>query len=188
MGWRPPADGVDGPAPEMDPTEAHLELARRYLHVFGPSTEASFLAWAGIRASRGQAAFQTLRAELVPVRTPVGDGWILAADEAAFRASSPSPVGVRLLPSGDAYFLLQGPDRALLVPEPERQRELWTPRVWPGALMLDGEIAGVWRRGDAELAVHAWRTLSAEERAAVEAEGASLPLPGVMGRIRTSWT
>src|SRR5574341_1383521 len=37
------------PAPEMDPHEARLELARRYLHVFGPATPEGFASWAGIR-------------------------------------------------------------------------------------------------------------------------------------------
>jgi hypothetical protein len=52
------------------------------------------------------------------VRTPVGEAWILARDEAAFRAAAdPRPAApARLLPSGDAYFLLYGADRALLIP------------------------------------------------------------------------
>src|SRR5687767_8010315 len=37
------------PPPDLDPLEARLELARRYLHVFGPGTAASFAEWAGIR-------------------------------------------------------------------------------------------------------------------------------------------
>ena len=36
------------PAPEMDPHEARLELARRYLQVFGPATPEAFATWAGI--------------------------------------------------------------------------------------------------------------------------------------------
>src|SRR5688500_9676610 len=36
------------PRPEVDPAEARLELARRFLHVFGPGTAASFGAWAGV--------------------------------------------------------------------------------------------------------------------------------------------
>ena len=41
------------PPPEVDPREARLELARRYLHVFGPTTPEAFAAWAGIPARRG---------------------------------------------------------------------------------------------------------------------------------------
>jgi hypothetical protein len=46
---------------------------------------------------------------------------------------------VRLLPSGDAYFFLQGADRKLLLADAGQRRALWTPRVWPGALLVEGE-------------------------------------------------
>ncbi len=41
------------PAPDIDPLDARLELARRYLHVFGPATAGSFATWAasGLRAA-----------------------------------------------------------------------------------------------------------------------------------------
>jgi hypothetical protein len=112
------------------------------------------------------------------VRTPVGDSWILGEDEAAVRAAPRPPAPARLLPSGDAYFLLQGTDRDLLVPDASRRDALWTPRVWPGALLLGGEIAGTWRRADSVLTVWPWRRLSPAERDAVTAEAESLPLPG----------
>jgi hypothetical protein len=66
------------PAPEMDPHEVRLELARRYLQVFGPATPAAFARWAGIRPPRSSAAFETLRKSLTPVRTPIGEAWILS--------------------------------------------------------------------------------------------------------------
>jgi hypothetical protein len=92
-----------------------------------------------------------------------------------------------VLGSGDSFFLLQGADRALLIPDVDRQRELWTPRVWPGALLVDGEIAGTWRRAGAVLTVQRWRPLSGTERDAVEAEAASLPLPGIPGPVAVRW-
>ena len=89
----------------------------------------------------------------------------------------------RLLPSGDTFFLLWGADRELLVPDAQRRSELWTSRVWPGALLLAGEIAGTWRRAKAVVDVEPWRPLSRVERDAVEAEAASMPLPGLTGEI-----
>jgi Winged helix DNA-binding domain len=133
------------------------------------------------------AAFGALGASLTPVRVPAGDAWILARDEAAFQAA-PGPVApARLLPSGDAYFLRHGADRDLLVPDAGCRSALWTPRVWPGALLVGREIAGTWRRADAVMTVQPWRRLSSAERDAVGSEAQSLPLPGTGGRIVVRW-
>ena len=175
------------PPPAIDPIEARLELARRFLHVFGPSTAAAFGDWAGIRPPRAHDAFGRLAGELTPVQTPIGQASLLAGDEAAMCESRPPATGVRLLPSGDAFYLLHGRERELLVPEPDRRASLWTSRVWPGCLLVGGEPAGTWRRADALVIVEPWRSLSGAERDAVEAEAASFPLPGVAGAIKVRW-
>jgi hypothetical protein len=175
------------PAPDVDPADARLELARRYLAVFGPATPAAFAHWAGVRPAAGRAAFDALAGSLTPVRMPVGDAWILSRDEPDFGAPGGPAAPARLLPSGDAYFLLQGADRELLVPDNGRRRELWTPRVWPGAVVVEGEIVGTWRRAQADVAIASWRRLSRSEREAVETEAAGMPLPGLRHRIRVQW-
>ena len=175
------------PRPDVDPFEARLELARRYLHVFGPATAAAFSKWAGISGRAGAAAFDALLPSLAAARTPVGEGWILASDGAGFQEDPGPGAPARLLPSGDAFFLLQGADRALLVPDVARQRELWTPRVWPGAILLGGEVRGIWRRANEVVTVEAWGTVSRAERDAIEAEAAALPLPGLEREICVRW-
>jgi hypothetical protein len=175
------------PPPNQDPPEARLELARRYLHVFGPTTPDAFADWAGIVPPEGTAAFDALGTALTPVRTPIGDAWILAEDEGAFRAVAGPAAPARLLPSGDTYFLLQRADRELLVPEADRRRLLWTSRVWPGAVLVAGEIIGTWRRSGSLVTVEPWRPLTPSDRDAVEAEAASLPLPGMKGPIVVRW-
>jgi len=175
------------PPPETDPRDARLELARRYLHIYGPATPEAFGRWAGIGRRYGVAAFEALRTSLTLVQTPAGEAWILTQDEVAFRAAPRPAAPARLLPSGDAYLLLQGADRDLLVPDADRRRALWTPRVWPGGLLLEGEIAGIWRRADTVLAVQPWRRLSRAERDAVTAEAESLPLPGKGRKIVVRW-
>jgi hypothetical protein len=175
------------PPPKVDPREARLELARRYLHVFGPTTAEAFAQWAGIPPQRGVAAFDGLRRSLTPVRTPVGDSWSLTDDEPAFRAAPRPAASARLLPSGDAYFLLQGGDRELLIPDASRRRALWTSRVWPGGVLVDGEFAGTWRRALTTVTIQAWRRLSRAAREAVEAEAQSLPLPDTRERVVVRW-
>jgi len=96
-------------------------------------------------------------------------------------------VSVRLLPSGDAYFLLDGKERELLVPRADLREQLWTSRVWPGALLVEGEIRGTWRRSQHSVRIDAWARLSRRLREAVEAEAASLPLPALDRRIEVVW-
>lgn len=173
------------PPPEVNPCDARLELARRYLHIFGPTTPEAFARWAGIGPRRGLAAFDALRRSLTPARTPIGDAWILTRDEPTFRAAERPAAPARLLPSGDAFTL--GDDRGLLVPDADRRRALWTPRVWPGGLLVEGDLAGTWRRAQGTVTIQTWRRLSRAAREAVVAEAESLPLPGIEGPIVVRW-
>jgi hypothetical protein len=171
------------PRPEIEPHEARSELARRYLHVFGPATPEAFGTWAGVADGEARATFAALSKSLTAVQTPIGPGWILARDEPGFREPPGPEAAARLLPSGDAYFLHWGAGRELLVPDATQRAELWTSRVWPGALLVAGEIVGTWRRAQADLSVQLWRRLTRAERDAVEAEAQSLPLPGIEGQL-----
>ncbi len=174
-------------AAEIDPADACRELARRYLHIFGPTTADGFARWAGISRRSAANAFASLEGSLLPVRSPIGDEWLLADDEPAMRAAETAAAPVRLLPSGDAYFLLDGSERELLVPRVDQRQRLWTTRVWPGALLVDGEIRGTWRRAHHTVRIEAWRRLSRTTRDAIEAEAGALPLPGVDRPIEVVW-
>jgi DNA glycosylase AlkZ-like len=166
------------PPPTIDAAEATRELARRFLRVFGPTGPAAFAKWASIGAKKAVTTFQELGAELIPVAAPWGEARLLAQDEAALRTAAAPPAPARLLPSGDAYTLgVTSEDRALLVADATQRGELWTPRVWPGAVLVGGEVAGTWRRAGRTVAIQSWRRLSPAARAAVVAEAESLPLP-----------
>src|SRR5207249_7103928 len=161
--------------PEIDPADARRELARRYLHVFGPATADGFARWAGISQRSATDAFVSLEGSLLPVRSPLGDEWLLTEDERAMRAGEATEAPARLLPSGDAYFLLWEADRELLVPQEDQRDRLWTSRVWPGALLVEGEIRGTWRRAQHTVRVEAWTRLSRAACDAIEVEARALP-------------
>lgn len=175
------------PRPGTHPDEARTELVRRYLHVFAAGTPEGFETWAGLASGRATPTFDALRSSLTPVRTPLGRGWILAQDEEDLRRPPAEPAAARLLPSGDAYYLLWGGDRQLLVADPARQTRLWTPRVWPGAVLVDGEIVGTWRRTAHTVAIGLWTALAMSTRRAVEAEAAALPLPDLDRSVTVRW-
>jgi hypothetical protein len=172
---------------KVDPADARCELARRYLHIFGPATAEGFARWAGISRRSAADAFASLEGALLPVRSPLGDEWLLAEDEPMIRAAETPAAPARLLPSGDAYFLLDGAERELLVPREDLRQRLWTSRVWPGALLVDGEIRGTWRRAQHTVRIDAWARLSRGQRDAVEVEASALPLPGGDRPIDMVW-
>jgi hypothetical protein len=185
-GARAPTIWTVDPA-NVDPADARRELARRYLHVFGPATADGFARWAGISRRSATDTFASLDASLLPVRSPLGDEWLLAADEPVLHAAETTPAPARLLPSGDAYYLLDGRERELLVPRADQRRRLWTSRVWPGALLVAGEIRGTWRRAQHTVRIDAWARLSRAARDAIEAEARALPLPGLDRPIEVVW-
>jgi hypothetical protein len=168
-------------------------------------------AWAGLQDSMPRAALLSLHARveevepstwehpslsqrwgprhsLLPIRSPLGDEWLLAEDEPVILAGETPTAPARLLPSGDAYWLLYGAERELLVPREDQRQRLWTPRVWPGALLIEGEIRGTWRRAHHIVRIDAWARLPRGTRDAIEAEANSLPLPGVDRPIEVAWS
>jgi hypothetical protein len=163
------------PAPEIDAASASRELARRFLHVFGPTTPEAFARWASIGAQKAVNVFEQLRDELIPVG---GEARLLASDEAAIRGPARAPAAVRLLPSGDNYTLgVTDGERAFLLPDAAQRAELWTPRVWPGAVLAGGKIVGTWRRARRTFDVQLWQKLTPATRDAIVAEAEALPLP-----------
>lgn len=175
------------PAPDVSPEAAREELWARYLHIYGPTGPEAFSAWAGIGRRAGAAAFAAGMSRLTPVGTPFGDAWILAEDEESVRHPAGEAAPVRLLPSGDPYLLLQGAAREFMVPDARQRHALWTPRVWPGGLLLEGEVAGTWRRAGPTVVASPWRRLGSWQRDAVAAEVAALPLDGLGGRLSIRW-
>ena len=172
---------------DITPAAARRELARRHLHVFGPTTAERFARWAGIARRAAADTYVSLEPELVPVRSPLGEEWLLATDEPTIREPERGSAPARLLPSGDTFYLLDGAERELLLPRADQRERLWTSRVWPGALVVDGEIRGTWRRAQHAVRIEAWAPMTGARRAAVEAEARSLPLPGLEREIEVVW-
>ncbi|HSF84942.1 MAG TPA: crosslink repair DNA glycosylase YcaQ family protein [Acidimicrobiia bacterium] len=190
-GARQPTVWIAAP-PRDDPDWARLELARRYLHTRGPATADDFSQWAGINRTAAAATFDALADSLIPVVTPFGEADVLAADEDALAGRSGRPARVRLLPSGDTYTLLQGRQRELLVADAERRKEVWPSRVWPGTVLVDGEVVGTWRRADRTVTFDVWQHLTSDTRKVGRGRGDVAPHSrqstddGALGQLRST--
>ena len=133
---------IFGSPPPPEPVEdPGAELARRFLRAHGPARPPLLAAWAGIAPAHAKAlwarAGELLEVELEGRRT-----WALAAD-AATLADPPPASGVRLLPNLDPFHA--GRDREVLVPDEAVRKRLWKAMGGPGAVLVDGALAGLWR-------------------------------------------
>jgi len=116
------------------------DLIAAYLRVLGPATPAEA---AKLLASTQTAVRPAWPAgDLAEVSVDGRRTW-LPADRVDALRSAQRPELVRLLPPSDPY--LQAKDRDLLVPDKARQKEVWRILGNPGALIVDGEVAGTWR-------------------------------------------
>jgi hypothetical protein len=160
---------------EPDRTSARAELARRFLHCYGPATSQQFAEWTQRSLGDARDAFSLIEEELVEVATGRKPAWLLGRDQKAF-SSPPEPEGARLLPVQDPF--LQQRDRPTLVPKQTARRKLWQPVRGPGGVLVDGEIVGTWRartkRAGLEVSVEPFGRLSRSARDAIEAEAERL--------------
>jgi len=181
------------PPPEA-PEPARLELARRFLRSVGPSTPGEFAWWSGGWAgsfgestrgelSDAQGTFLSLKKELAEVEFEGRKGWVLRTDRSRLERAEPVQT-VRMLPAGDPF--LASPDRAFLVPQIRFRSELWPKSVWPGALLVNGELVGAWRRQLGRVTVRAWRPLGADVKEAVEEEVSGIPIESARKEVRWS--
>lgn len=161
--------------PSIDPEAARIELCRRHVHAFGPTTPTAFAWWAGISDRDASTSFDLIGPELTAIDLAGHDAWVLAADESALRSAEPMR-GVRLLVASD--LRLFGQDRTQLFVGPglsgHSRLQDW---FHPHGLAVNGCIEGAWGRRGGQVSIKAAGPLTPSVRCAIHAEAASLPIP-----------
>ena len=175
------------PRPNMDVEDARRELARRFLHWFGPSRVDGLARWTGVPPRDAKATWAAIEGDVVEVEVGGERGFVLAPDVDAIRHARPVE-GVRLLPIDDPFTKY---DKELLVADPSLRRRVLpgvgeSPGYAPGAILLDGVIVGAWQRQQRRFRIHPFRSLSRSIRAAIEAEAVAFPIAG-RGAPTVAW-
>jgi hypothetical protein len=154
------ADGVDVPALQR--------LIVAYLTLLGPASQGDVAGYLDARRADVVAVWPD---GLVEISVDGRAAWLPAGRMDAL-SCAPPPEVVRLLGAFDPY--LQARDRPLIVPDRARYKTLWPVLGRPGALFVDGEVAGTWRPRAAgkklTLRVEAFAALPASAWTAIEAE------------------
>jgi hypothetical protein len=168
-------DAMLGPIPDAPPlptaNEGIGDLITTYLRLLGPAKPMELGKYLGSTTAEIKSVWPDGLAE---VRVDGRKTW-LPDDSVAALTKAERPSGVRLLPPMDP--LLQARDRDLLVPDRPQQKEVWRILGNPGILLLDGEVAGVWRakmagRKRVDLTVVPFVPLNPSLRKLVEEESA----------------
>ena len=169
--------------PSIDPEDARLELARRFLHWHGPATPRRLALFTGVEPADATVTWRAIEPELAAVAI---DGfaerrWLLARDLEGLRGAEPIH-GVRLLPMDDPFAKYD--HEFLLADDALRARSLpkvgRSPGYLPGAVLVDGEIVGAWQRQQRKVTIHPFpgEALRAATREAIEAESLAVPIAG----------
>lgn len=144
-----------------------LALLNAYLRVNGPTSRTLFRDWMEGDTEAVADLWKGLGDDLVRVqvdnrRYDLPEALVEAVQEA------PKPDGVVLVPPNDPY--LRQVDRTLLVPESKRRQQVWRALAGPGALLVDGEVAGTWRyrRSDHEVTITPFGSVAPAQRAKAE--------------------
>jgi hypothetical protein len=170
-GTSPPVlDPIPGYFRADEPGERH-NVMRGYLRLLGPATPRHVAAFLDAPVRDVKAQWPDDAVEVIV------DGeqcWVLASDESALDVDPPRVV--RLLGPYDLF--VQAQDRPLLVPDKARAKTLWPVLGRPGAVLVDGAIAGWWRPRKSgaklKLTVELWSPAGAATRRAIEQEAERL--------------
>ncbi len=162
---------------DPDPRESLIEVARRYLRVYGPATPRAFATWfAGrhVDPDELRAVFESIGVKEVDVAGK--RAWTLADDIDAAESQS----SVRLLPQYDCYILGSRFGREQIVTQSLRDllarldRPSFEGAVGHSLLLVDGVVDGIWKRTKRgkriEVAVTPVSPLGANERKRVREE------------------
>lgn len=156
--------------------DARFNAIRNHLRFYGPARVRDAAAFLDAPMKDVKAHWPSDAVEVVVTDTGLGGRpeprFVLAGDLEALSAAGNQGLvrSVRLVGPYDPYLQLR--DRELLVADEARRKDLWRVLGRPGAIVVDGEIAGTWRpstsSGMLTVRTEWWRSLQPWERAAVD--------------------
>ncbi len=157
----------------LDPSPSPGAFVTRYLAAFGPATVADVQAWSGL--TRLAEVVEALRPGLRTFRDEQGRELFDLPD--APRPSPGTPAPVRLVAEFD-NLVLSHADRARVISPDHRQRLNTRNGIFPGTVLVDGFVSGMWRitrsRGAATLTIELFTSVSPADRDAIVAEAERL--------------
>jgi hypothetical protein len=161
---------------EVDPDQALVEVARRYLRAYGPATKEDFTRWWGSWSGVGKAAWAGLADELVGVTIEGRRADLLNADVNLMSKQRVNE-SIQLLPPFDPY-LMGHSSRDHIVEAADLSKVSRTAGWISAVVLVDGKVAGTWKHVAADaglrITVQPFRRFSAKTTAGVRRKAESV--------------
>ena len=126
----------------VDPDDARVELATRFLKAFGPATHRDFSKWAGLNTSETKSVFARIAGLVEPVRVDGAQALVLCRDRDALSGAA-SEHRPRLLPAFDTFLLAHAAKDHLV--EPRFYKRVYRNQGWLSPVVIvGGRIVAVW--------------------------------------------
>jgi hypothetical protein len=126
----------------IDPADAQLQLATRFLTAFAPATHRDFSKWSGLPTSVTKPLFDRLSPDLEAVTVDGEGGVVLRRDLAELSAAIPTS-SPTLLPSFDTFLLAHAVKDHLV--EPLFYKRVYRNQGWLSPVVIvNGRIVAVW--------------------------------------------
>ncbi|ALG07326.1 winged helix DNA-binding domain-containing protein [Kibdelosporangium phytohabitans] len=144
------------------------ELITRYLTFVGPASTADVAAW--LTTTQAEVKAMWPADGLVEVDVDGRAAWI-PESEVDLLLDPPEPPRALLLPTSDPF--MQDRNKLMLVPDKAHHKAMWPVIGQPGAVVVDGDVAGLWRakasgRGKLEIRITAFTPVEPDAREALE--------------------
>ena len=170
---------------EVDPDQALIEVARRYLSAYGPATKEDFARWWGNWPGVGKAAWAGLAGELASVDIEGRSANVLAADADRIQRQPVAP-SVQLLPAFDPYVMGHS-SRAHIVEAINLSKVSRTAGWISAVVLVDGRVAGTWshvaRKDTLVVSIESFRRLAAKTR--IEVRRRAETIAQTLGLVKT---
>jgi len=164
-----------------------LALVQAYFRVNGATSKTLFRDWTeggttGTNELWDEFGDDLVRVEVDKKRYDLPESLLDAVQKA------PRAKGVALVPPNDPY--LRQVDRTLLIPDSKRRQKVYKALSGPGALLVDGEVAGTWRyrRSDHEVTIELFGTLQSAQKTAAEKSAKAVATSTGDDAPSVSWT
>jgi hypothetical protein len=173
----------------VDPDAALLEIARRYLTAYAPSTPEDFGRWFAVSAARARRLFQALGEAATRVEVDGSAAWMLT-EHVKYAAGAGPSEAVRLLPAFDQY-VLGAPRTGSAFLEPALKARVYRQQGWISpVLLVNGRMVGVWRHerkgSRVHVAIEPFEKLSRPAARTAEAEAERLAAY-LGGKLELEW-